>query len=136
MSEITYLEAIREALFEEMARDENVFCLGEDIGAYGGAVKVTDQAVAVPADIDGTFRRVLTLTSDAPPADLWFRAWSGKSVEEQGGGVFLADGRVRLRIETSGAARPRVRQSGAKMELLVPMTFRDREARLVEDIVW
>jgi pyruvate/2-oxoglutarate/acetoin dehydrogenase E1 component len=41
MSEITYLEAIREALFEEMDRDENVFCLGEDIGVYGGAFKVT-----------------------------------------------------------------------------------------------
>jgi pyruvate/2-oxoglutarate/acetoin dehydrogenase E1 component len=42
MSEITYLEAIREALFEEMERDPNVFCLGEDIGAYGGAFKVTE----------------------------------------------------------------------------------------------
>ena len=42
MAEITYLEAIREALFEEMERDENVFCLGEDIGEYGGAFKVTD----------------------------------------------------------------------------------------------
>jgi 2-oxoisovalerate dehydrogenase E1 component beta subunit len=42
MAEITYLEAIREALFEEMERDPNVFCLGEDIGAYGGAFKVTD----------------------------------------------------------------------------------------------
>jgi pyruvate/2-oxoglutarate/acetoin dehydrogenase E1 component len=42
MSEITYLEAIREALFEEMERDENVFCLGEDIGKYGGAFKVTE----------------------------------------------------------------------------------------------
>lgn len=40
--EITYLEAIREALLEEMARDENVFLLGEDIGAYGGAFKVTE----------------------------------------------------------------------------------------------
>ncbi len=40
--EITYLEAIREALFEEMARDENVFCLGEDIGKFGGAFKVTE----------------------------------------------------------------------------------------------
>jgi 2-oxoisovalerate dehydrogenase E1 component beta subunit len=39
---VTYLEAIRQALFEEMARDERVFCLGEDIGAYGGAFKVTD----------------------------------------------------------------------------------------------
>ena len=42
MAEITYLEAIREALFEEMERDPNVFCIGEDIGAYGGAFKVTD----------------------------------------------------------------------------------------------
>src|SRR5947207_14959856 len=42
MAEITYLEAIREALFEEMDRDANVFCLGEDIGRYGGAFKVTD----------------------------------------------------------------------------------------------
>jgi 2-oxoisovalerate dehydrogenase E1 component beta subunit len=40
--EITYLEAIRQALFEEMDRDADVFCLGEDIGAYGGAFKVTD----------------------------------------------------------------------------------------------
>ncbi|MFI5229663.1 MAG: alpha-ketoacid dehydrogenase subunit beta [Gemmatimonadales bacterium] len=42
MTEITYLEAIREALFEEMERDDNVFCLGEDIAKYGGAFKVTD----------------------------------------------------------------------------------------------
>lgn len=44
--EITYLEAIREALFEEMARDPNVFCLGEDIGAFGGAFKVTEGLMA------------------------------------------------------------------------------------------
>jgi 2-oxoisovalerate dehydrogenase E1 component beta subunit len=37
----TYLEAIREGLWEEMERDENVFLLGEDIGVYGGAFKVT-----------------------------------------------------------------------------------------------
>ena len=46
MAEITYLEAIREALFEEMERDQNVFCLGEDIGAYGGAFKVTEGLLA------------------------------------------------------------------------------------------
>src|SRR4249919_3999212 len=42
MAEITYLEAIREGLTEEMERDANVFCLGEDIGAYGGAFNVTE----------------------------------------------------------------------------------------------
>ena len=46
MTEITYLEAIRQALIEEMERDPNVFLLGEDIGAYGGAFKVTDGLLA------------------------------------------------------------------------------------------
>jgi pyruvate/2-oxoglutarate/acetoin dehydrogenase E1 component len=39
---VTFLEAIREALWEEMERDPSVFLMGEDIGAYGGAFKVTD----------------------------------------------------------------------------------------------
>ena len=38
----TYLEAIRQGIWEEMERDPAVFCLGEDIGIYGGAFKVTD----------------------------------------------------------------------------------------------
>jgi 2-oxoisovalerate dehydrogenase E1 component beta subunit len=37
----TYLEAIRQGIWEEMERDPNVFCIGEDIGEYGGAFKVT-----------------------------------------------------------------------------------------------
>src|SRR5439155_24488556 len=37
MAETTYLEAIREAMSEEMARDERVFLIGEDVGVYGGA---------------------------------------------------------------------------------------------------
>jgi 2-oxoisovalerate dehydrogenase E1 component beta subunit len=38
----TYVDAIREGLREEMQRDERVFLIGEDIGVYGGAFKVTD----------------------------------------------------------------------------------------------
>ncbi|MDR1574090.1 MAG: alpha-ketoacid dehydrogenase subunit beta [Clostridiales Family XIII bacterium] len=41
MREITYAEAVREAMCEEMRRDENVFFMGEDIGAYGGAFGVS-----------------------------------------------------------------------------------------------
>ena len=41
MAVITYLEAIRQALFDEMAADERVFVIGEDVGVYGGAFKVT-----------------------------------------------------------------------------------------------
>jgi 2-oxoisovalerate dehydrogenase E1 component beta subunit len=39
--ELTYLEAIREAMLEEMRRDPKVFVLGEDVGPYGGAFGVT-----------------------------------------------------------------------------------------------
>ena len=42
MAAVTYLEAIRQGLWEEMERDPRVFCLGEDVGVYGGAFKVTE----------------------------------------------------------------------------------------------
>lgn len=41
MREITYAEAIREALRQEMQRDDRVFLIGEDLGVYGGAFGVT-----------------------------------------------------------------------------------------------
>ena len=41
MPETTYLDAIREALLEEMERDPAVVLLGEDIGVYGGAFQAT-----------------------------------------------------------------------------------------------
>jgi 2-oxoisovalerate dehydrogenase E1 component beta subunit len=42
MPTVTYLEAIRQGIWEEMERDSTVFCIGEDIGIYGGAFKVTE----------------------------------------------------------------------------------------------
>ena len=41
MALTTYVEAIRQGISEEMERDDNVFVLGEDVGIYGGAFKVT-----------------------------------------------------------------------------------------------
>lgn len=42
MAEVTYLEAIKRGMWEEMQRDESVYILGEDVGTYGGAFKVTE----------------------------------------------------------------------------------------------
>jgi 2-oxoisovalerate dehydrogenase E1 component beta subunit len=42
MAAVTYLEAIRQGLWEEMERDSRVFVMGEDVGIYGGAFKVTE----------------------------------------------------------------------------------------------
>ncbi|HYA97112.1 MAG TPA: alpha-ketoacid dehydrogenase subunit beta [Methylomirabilota bacterium] len=41
-TQVTFLEAIRQALFEEMERDPTVVVLGEDVNVYGGAFKVTE----------------------------------------------------------------------------------------------
>jgi 2-oxoisovalerate dehydrogenase E1 component beta subunit len=41
MALTTYVEAIRQGIWEEMTQDENVFVLGEDVAVYGGAFKVT-----------------------------------------------------------------------------------------------
>ena len=41
MAQLTYLQAISDALRQEMRRDKRVFVIGEDVGVYGGAFKVT-----------------------------------------------------------------------------------------------
>src|SRR5262249_58789220 len=42
MPTMTYLQAISDGMREEMRADERVFVMGEDIGVFGGAFKVTD----------------------------------------------------------------------------------------------
>ena len=42
MPQLSYLEAIRQGILEEMDLDPSVFCIGEDIGIYGGAFKITE----------------------------------------------------------------------------------------------
>jgi len=42
MRELTYREAVREALREEMRQNEDVFLIGEDIAEFGGTYKVTE----------------------------------------------------------------------------------------------
>lgn len=58
--EVTLLEAISEGLYEEMVRDDRVFLMGEDIGTYGGAFKLTKGFLEVFGD-----RRVI----DTPIAE-------------------------------------------------------------------
>ena len=41
--DLTFAQAIREALDEEMARDENIFILGEDVGVWGGVFRTTEK---------------------------------------------------------------------------------------------
>jgi pyruvate dehydrogenase E1 component subunit beta len=47
MARITYREALNQALREELERDERVFIMGEEVGYFGGAFKVTDGLLAL-----------------------------------------------------------------------------------------
>ena len=79
MGEVTYLEAIREGLIEEMERDSNVFCLGEDIGVYGGAFKVTEGLLGrFGADrvIDTPVSETGFVGAAAGAAHMWPGRWS------------------------------------------------------------
>ena len=46
MPEIQFREALRQAMWEEMERDENVFLMGEEVGEYNGAYKVSEGMLA------------------------------------------------------------------------------------------
>ncbi|MFO7845136.1 MAG: pyruvate dehydrogenase complex E1 component subunit beta [Balneolaceae bacterium] len=63
MAELQFREAIREAIDEEMATDENIFIMGEEVAEYNGAYKVTEGLL----DKYG-FRRVI----DTPISELGF----------------------------------------------------------------
>ena len=63
MPTLTLLEAIRQGIWEEMERDPSVFLMGEDIGAYGGAFKVTEGML----DKFGADRVIDTPISESPP---------------------------------------------------------------------
>ena len=43
-SPVGCLEAIRQGIWKEMERDPAVFCIGDEIGIYGGAFKITDDS--------------------------------------------------------------------------------------------
>src|SRR3984957_20167328 len=45
-TQVTFLEAIKQAMFEEMERDPSVVVIGEDVGVYGGAFKTSEGLLA------------------------------------------------------------------------------------------
>ena len=46
MAEVTFLDAIKQAMYEEMERDPTVVLIGEDVGVYGGAFKTSEGLLA------------------------------------------------------------------------------------------
>ena len=58
MREITYRQALNEALAEELARDPNVFLMGEEVAEYNGAYKVSQGLLDVLGPSESSTRRL------------------------------------------------------------------------------
>lgn len=105
--EMTYQEAIREALREEMERDESVFLLGEDIGKHGGAFGVTrtlfdqfgPERVRNTPISENTIVGTATgaaLVGMRPVAEIMFADFSGLAMDQ------IATQAAKLRLMTGG----------------------------------
>jgi mono/diheme cytochrome c family protein len=97
-----------------------------------GDVAVEDFPAAVPGTVDAGFRRAITLRAKQPPANLWFRAATGRLAASPDG-AFIVDDTLRLKFP---GATPVIRGKGDKQELLVPVTFKDGQAQLIEEFSW
>ena len=96
------------------------------------AFEVQDFPKAIAHGKEGTFERRLTVTAKGPVNDLYFRAATGK-IELQADGWYLLDGNVRIRLP---GAKPSLRESGGKQELLVPVVLVDGNAEILQEIQW
>jgi len=108
--EISYQGAIREALREEMARDERVFLLGEDIGCHGGAFGVTrtlwdqfggERVRNTPISENSIVGAATgaALVGMRPVAELMFIDFSGLALDQ------IANQAAKLRFMTGGQAK-------------------------------
>jgi pyruvate dehydrogenase E1 component beta subunit len=108
--ELSYQEAIREALREEMLRDERVFLLGEDIGKHGGAFGVTrtlfdqfgPERVRNTPISENTIAGVATgaaLVGMRPVAEIMFVDFSGLAMDQ------ICNQAAKLRLMTGGQCK-------------------------------
>ena len=97
--------------------------------------RVEDFSNAVAGKSSPSIRRTLTLTSDKPVANLWFRAAVADKIEPGSAkGSYRINGEWTLKLDAGAEAK--IRKSGGKTELLVPVRFQDGKARIVEEFVW
>ncbi|MGB8167085.1 MAG: c-type cytochrome [Chthoniobacteraceae bacterium] len=95
-------------------------------------VQIEDYPIAIGADTDASFQRTITLRSDKAADRLYFRAAVAEKITEKDG-AFLVGETLRLKFP---GAKPLLRNSDGKTELLVPITFTGKEAKIVEEITW
>lgn len=99
-----------------------------------GDVKIADYPAPYGESDVYVFRRTLSLSSDKPPENLYFRAAAAGKIEDLGGGSFKIDGQWTMKIGSK--QKPLVRENNDKQELLVPVTFEGKGASITQEFDW
>ena len=99
-----------------------------------GEIKVADHTAPYGADDVYIFRRTLSLVSEKPISNLYFRAAAGGKIEDSGGGSYKIDDQWTMKI--GSPKRPLVRENNGKQELLVPVTFGGKSASITQEFEW
>ncbi|MGF1580972.1 MAG: PA14 domain-containing protein [Gemmataceae bacterium] len=99
-----------------------------------GSIVVEDFPNAVEKNLRSSLKRTVTLTAKDAPKKVFFRAAVAAKIEPQEKGVYLIDGTWKTRIEST--SDPIIRQAGGSKELLVPVTFQNNTAKIVQDYLW
>ncbi len=96
-------------------------------------IQIEDTPNAFDVKGNPALRRTFTLMMEKPVANLYYRAAVGDKIDVDKDGAYRVN-TWQTRIEAE--ARPVIRQSGAKMELLVPVRFKGNMAKIVQEYVW
>jgi mono/diheme cytochrome c family protein len=100
-------------------------------------VHIEDTPNAVAGKPLPSIRRVMMFKADRPVDNIYFRALAADKIEDAGGGWYRVKGPSGdWKMKLEGAGKPRLRQSGGKTELLVPIPLKDGKGRLVQEFVW
>lgn len=99
-----------------------------------GEIRIADHTAPYGADDVYSLRRTLSLVSEKPIPNLYFRAAAAGKIEDAGGGSFKIDGQWTMKI--GSPQKPLVRENSGKWELLVPVTFDGRAASITQEFEW
>ncbi|MGE0608558.1 MAG: family 16 glycoside hydrolase [Pirellulales bacterium] len=136
------LESLQAEWPQESAKERGYKFLGYQTDKQGrprfkyaaDGYTVEDFCQPVPKDSGTGFKRTLALSAASDVKNVYFRL-VGKKIERQENGSFLLNELVRIRL-SAGGATPTLRQAGDNVELLLPVTFTNGTAEIVEEIAW
>ena len=141
-SPVATLESADKPWPTEPPRERGYHFLGYDLDGEhrpsfkyrAGAVTVTDFLEPVAGGDEGSFRRRLTLSSEAPVDNLYIRAATGNAIEAGTEGVYTVDKLWTVKVTGGGA--PFLRDSNGRKELLVPVPLSSNRGEVTLDLKW